>query len=72
MTEIKFQQFDNTVICFVKNIMLNLSHIKSVAITETELQAYGTDGRINHLSFDTKEDSSVTPIILPEGKKATS
>ncbi|MBK9099036.1 MAG: hypothetical protein IPM14_13120 [bacterium] len=70
MIEIKFAQYDNTVICFIKNILLNLSNIKSLTLEKTGVGVYGTDGRYTYL--ETKEDSSVTPIILSEGKKATS
>ena len=70
MTEIKFQQFDNTIICFIKNILLNLSNIKCLTIEEKNIGVYGTDGRFIYL--ETKEDSSVTPIILSLGKNAHS
>ena len=72
MIEIKFAQFDNTVMCAIKNNLLNLSFIKCLTINETEIQVFGTDGRITQLPLETKEDSSVTPIIFSLGKKALS
>lgn len=72
MIEIKFAQFNSTVMCTIKNNLLNLSFIKSITIKESEVQFIGTDGRINQLPLETKEDSSVTPIIFSFGKKAIS